>query len=90
MLGVFVVLAVFGPLLDHGDPKAKVGEVFEPPSRAHLLGTDGGGADMVTLLIAGARVSLLVGFAAARDLGAHRRRGRRRSPATSAGRPTPC
>ena len=39
--------------------------MFEPPSREFWLGTDGGGADMLDLLIAGARVSLLVGFAAA-------------------------
>jgi peptide/nickel transport system permease protein len=65
VIGLFVVVALMGPLLSGGDPKAKVGAVFEPPSRAHLLGTDGGGADMVSLLVSGARVSLLVGFAAA-------------------------
>jgi len=65
IIGAFVVVALLGPLFIDGDPKAKVGAVFEPPSRDHLLGTDGGGADMVALLIAGARVSLLVGFAAA-------------------------
>ena len=65
IIGAFVVVALLGPLFIDGDPKAKVGAVFEPPSRDHLLGTDGGGADMVSLLIAGARVSLLVGFAAA-------------------------
>jgi peptide/nickel transport system permease protein len=61
----FVFLAVAGPLLVDGDPKAQVGEVFEPPSREFPLGTDGGGANMVSMLIAGARISLLIGFAAA-------------------------
>ena len=61
----FVFLAVAGPLLIDGDPKAQVGEVFEPPSREFPLGTDGGGANMVSMLIAGARISLLIGFAAA-------------------------
>jgi peptide/nickel transport system permease protein len=65
VLGFFVFLALFGPLLIEGDPKAQVGEVFEPPSREFPLGTDGGGASMVSMLIAGARVSLLIGFAAA-------------------------
>jgi len=65
MLAFFVFLAVFGDLLIAGDPKAKVGAVFEPPSREFWLGTDGGGASMVDLLVAGARVSLLIGFCAA-------------------------
>jgi peptide/nickel transport system permease protein len=42
-----------------------VGDVFERPSSAHLLGLDGGGADMLALLVEGAQVSLIVGFAAA-------------------------
>ena len=43
VLGFFVFLAVAGPLLIDGDPKAQVGAVFEPPSREFPLGTDGGG-----------------------------------------------
>jgi peptide/nickel transport system permease protein len=65
IIGLFVAIALIGPLFIDGDPKAKVGAVFEPPSWQHVLGTDGGGADMVALLVAGARVSLFVGFAAA-------------------------
>jgi peptide/nickel transport system permease protein len=65
ILGLFVALALLGPLLFDGDPKAKVGPVFAHPSWHHLLGLDGGGADMVKLLVQGARVSLLVGFSAA-------------------------
>ncbi len=65
VLAVFVLVAVLGPVLLSRDPKTKVGSVFQSPSGAHLLGTDGGGADMVSLLVAGARVSLIVGFAAA-------------------------
>ena len=65
VLAIFVFLALAGPLLLEEDPKAKVGEVFEPPSREFVLGTDGGGASMVALLVAGARVSLLIGFCAA-------------------------
>ena len=65
ILGVFVLVALIGPLFIEGDATAKVGPVFAPPSRQFWLGTDGGGADMVSLLVVGARVSLLVGFAAA-------------------------
>jgi peptide/nickel transport system permease protein len=65
ILGIFVLVALFGPLFVHGDAKAKVGPVFAPPSSRFWFGTDGGGSDMVSLLVVGARVSLLVGFAAA-------------------------
>jgi peptide/nickel transport system permease protein len=64
VLALFVLIALLSPVLAP-DPRAQVGAVFEAPSRAHPLGTDGGGAGMVELLIAGTRVSLIVGFAAA-------------------------
>lgn len=35
---------------------------YEFPSKAHILGTDGNGMDMLTRLMFGGRVSLLVGF----------------------------
>jgi peptide/nickel transport system permease protein len=65
ILGFFVLVAVIGPLFIQGDAQAKVGPVFAPPSSKFWLGTDGGGADMLNLMVVGARVSLLVGFAAA-------------------------
>jgi peptide/nickel transport system permease protein len=61
----FTVIAVFSPVILGQSATTKVGDVFEHPSGAHVLGTDGGGADMLALLIDGAGVSLLVGFAAA-------------------------
>lgn len=64
ILALFVLIAVLSPVLAP-NPKAQVGAVFEAPGGAHLLGTDGGGADMVKLLVSGARVSLIIGFAAA-------------------------
>jgi peptide/nickel transport system permease protein len=64
VLTFFVLIALLSPVLAP-DPKAQVGAVFEAPSRAYPLGTDGGGANMVKLMIAGTRVSLIVGFAAA-------------------------
>ena len=65
IIGAFVLIALVAPLFLSGDPKEKVGPIFEHPSTAHPLGLDGGGADMIRLLIAGTRVSLLVGFCAA-------------------------
>jgi peptide/nickel transport system permease protein len=65
ILLAFVVIAVFAPLIEPYDPTAKTGSVYAPPSSEHWLGTDDGGADMLSLIFAGSRVSLIVGFAAA-------------------------
>lgn len=65
VLGIFVALALLEPIILSGDSERKVGAVFEKPSGSHVLGLDGGGSDMLALLIDGTRVSLLVGFLAA-------------------------
>lgn len=65
ILVAFVLIAVLAPVIAPGPPGARVGGPYEPPSLAHPLGLDDGGADMVTLLVWGSRVSLLVGFAGA-------------------------
>jgi peptide/nickel transport system permease protein len=62
---LFVGIALASPLLLEQDARTKVGAVFEPPSAHHLMGTDGGGSDMLALIIQGTAVSLIVGFAAA-------------------------
>ena len=36
--------------------------VYESPSRTHLLGTDGNGMDILTRLMYGGRISLMIGF----------------------------
>jgi peptide/nickel transport system permease protein len=64
IIGFFVVVAIVSPFVAR-NPDLKVAAVFQTPSGAHVLGTDGGGSDMLKLLIAGTRVSLEVGFAAA-------------------------
>ena len=58
----FVLVALIGPLFIHHDVQSKVGPVFARPSSRFWFGTDGGGSDMLELLVVGARVSLLVGF----------------------------
>jgi peptide/nickel transport system permease protein len=65
ILALFVLVALLSTVLLSQDPKTQVGPVFQAPSATRPLGTDGGGADMAALLVAGARVSLIVGFAAA-------------------------
>lgn len=56
--------AVLAPVLAPYDLHKQVGPVFGHPSWSHPLGLDDGGIDMVTLLMWGARISLVVGFAA--------------------------
>lgn len=62
---VLVILgAVLAPVLAPYDLHKQEGPVFGHPSWSHPLGLDDGGIDMVTLLMWGARISLVVGFAA--------------------------
>jgi peptide/nickel transport system permease protein len=65
IVAAFVAVALASPLILSHDAKRKVGDVFQHPDSRHVLGTDGGGADMLALLIQGTAVSLIVGFAAA-------------------------
>jgi len=65
ILVFFVAIAVLAPYIAPYGVDERVGEVFEPPSSEHWLGTDDAGVDMLTLMMWGARVSLVVGFAAA-------------------------
>ena len=44
------------------DPQAQAYELLEPPTLAHPLGTDNLGRDLLSRLIAGARVSMIVGL----------------------------
>ncbi|HEY1331122.1 MAG TPA: ABC transporter permease [Actinomycetota bacterium] len=60
----FVVIAVFSHWLEPYDIHTQVGPVYGPPSIHHWLGLDDGGIDMTSLLMEGAKVSLIVGFAA--------------------------
>ena len=61
----FVFLAIFGPAIAPYGEHQSFGTIFGPPDADHLLGLDDGGVDMLSLLIYGARVSLIVGFAGA-------------------------
>ena len=65
LLGGFILVAIFAPVIEPYGVHQQVGPVSGPPSAHHLLGLDDGGIDMVSLLIQGGRISLVVGFAAA-------------------------
>ncbi len=64
LLFLIVFGAVFAPWLAPYGLHDQVGQPFGSPSWSHPLGLDDGGIDMVTLLMWGARISLVVGFAA--------------------------
>jgi peptide/nickel transport system permease protein len=64
MLLVFVLLALFAPLLMPYAADQQVGGVYGPPSAAHPLGLDDGGYDVLSLVLQGGRISMVVGFAA--------------------------
>jgi peptide/nickel transport system permease protein len=55
IIGVYIVIAVFAPLLAPYGESEVVGGEFEPWSRTFLLGTDNLGRDMLSRLIFGAR-----------------------------------
>jgi peptide/nickel transport system permease protein len=65
IIAFFTFLAVFAPLLEPYPVHSASGPQFAPPSASHLLGTDDAGVDVLSLVIAGAQNSMLVGFAAA-------------------------
>lgn len=66
ILGIFVIVAVIGPVVYKYDPMAfgSGADVFKPPSMEHLLGTDDMGRDVLGALIAGSGISLTVGILA--------------------------
>ena len=64
ILAVFILVALFAPLLTDYLPTQRVGRPHQPPSSDHLLGTTRLGYDVFTRLIYGARISLAVGFGA--------------------------
>jgi peptide/nickel transport system permease protein len=65
IISVFIVMAIFAPLLAPYDPLRQdlVGK-FAPPSAAHLMGQDELGRDILSRVIYGARISLTAGLAA--------------------------
>ncbi len=65
MLALFIFLAVFGAAIAPHDPEASSLDILAGISADHWLGTTEQGSDVFSQLLAGARVSIVVGFAAA-------------------------
>ena len=63
VVACLALLAILAPVLAPWDPnRPDVKRILEPPSRAHLLGTDQLGRDVLARMLYGSRVSLAVGF----------------------------
>jgi peptide/nickel transport system permease protein len=65
VLALLLVTAVIGPHFVVYDPLAvDLDSLRLPPGKAHLLGTDHKGRDILTRIVFGSRISLVVGIAA--------------------------
>jgi peptide/nickel transport system permease protein len=62
ILGIFVFLAIFAPVLAPYSPTDSSFDSIELPSATHLLGTTQSGQDVLSLLLYGTRTSLFMGF----------------------------
>src|ERR687884_381107 len=65
IMSIFILMAIFAPLVAPYDPlQQDLTGKFAPPSRAHLMGQDELGRDILSRVIYGARISLTAGLAA--------------------------
>jgi peptide/nickel transport system permease protein len=59
---LLVLMAIFAEQLAPHDPKHAVFEIYHPPNRAFIMGTDHLGRDIFSRVVWGARLSLYVGL----------------------------
>jgi peptide/nickel transport system permease protein len=64
IIGVVAALAFIGPLFYPFGPEEKVGSLYDYPSAEHILGTENFGYDVVAVLMASARNSIIIGLLA--------------------------
>ncbi|GAB3754750.1 ABC transporter permease [Microlunatus parietis] len=66
LIGITVLIALFGPFVVQTDPNAVIGGLYDPPQGfgPFLLGTDNEGQSVVANLVYGTRTSLIVGLIA--------------------------
>ncbi|MEM4727393.1 MAG: ABC transporter permease [Candidatus Bathyarchaeia archaeon] len=63
LIGIFLFLAIFGPLIAPYNPLAQdLGRSFLPPSLQHPFGTDHLGRDIFSRVLYGSRLSLVMGI----------------------------
>jgi peptide/nickel transport system permease protein len=62
IIAVFFLAAILAPVIaPYGSLERDGGQVFKPPSPAHLMGTDRQARDVFSRILFGAQISLLVG-----------------------------
>ncbi|MBI4708409.1 MAG: ABC transporter permease [Candidatus Omnitrophica bacterium] len=65
IIGLFVVMAIFAPIISPYDPSAIDQDgLLMPPSFKHFLGTDTLGRDLFSRIVFGSRISLGIGLVA--------------------------
>ncbi len=65
LVAFLAIIAIFAPFISPYNPnEINTYHILEPPSMAHLFGTDALGRDVLSRLIYGTRISLLVGIVA--------------------------
>jgi peptide/nickel transport system permease protein len=62
LMGIWLLVALFAPLVAPDDPLMPIGKSRQPPSRDYLMGTDKLGRDVFSRVIFGSRISLQVGI----------------------------
>lgn len=62
ILSIFLLTAIFAPLLAPTDPSRYIGKPNGPPSSEHWFGTTGQGQDVFAQVVWGSRISLMIGF----------------------------
>lgn len=62
IVGFFILLAIFGPLLARYDPNAQSTDILQPPSLDHWLGTTQAGQDVFAQMMVGTRYSIFWGL----------------------------
>lgn len=65
IIGIFVLVAVFAPVLSPYDPAVTSTLTYAKPSAEHILGTNDVGQDIFSELIYGTRISMCIGVFAA-------------------------
>lgn len=65
IIGFFLLLAIFGPMLITQDPLAISADQLAAPTPQHWLGTTFTGQDVFSQLVEGVRITVAVGFTAA-------------------------
>lgn len=55
---LWLLIAIFAPVIAPHDPLAQAFDRLQPPSAAHLFGTDAVGRDVLSRVVSGARISM--------------------------------